>query len=626
MKLKSILITAIIIMIGNTALPQTISLNGEWLFAVDSIGFNKPEETFSLNWRSIYVPSSWQATFDDLRDYQGVGWYKKTIDLEYVTPSRIYLLKFNAVDFLSEVWVNGNMMGKNEGGYTPFDFDITPVIKKGNNEIILRVLDPVYDPPGTEGLEYQRIPHGKQSWYVQTSGIWQNTFIEIKPEFYFKRVHVTPSNNGDILVDCRLNNQPEKPEKMHISINSPAGKEVLIQELIFPQQIEHSFKLSLPEPELWGIDSPNLYTLTIKFIAEERIERFGFRKFEARNGKLYLNDEPYYMIAALDQDFYPESIYTTPSEEYMRDQMIKAKEIGLNMLRCHIKVPDPLYLKVADEVGLLVWYEVPNWINFSDTAARYAEMTIDGMIERDWNHPSLVIVSIINESWGLDMSQQNHRDWLVAEYDRVKKKAPGWLVVDNSACWGNFHVKTDINDYHTYWAIPENRENFDNLVKEMAARPDWLFSKHGDSQERGDEPLILSEFGNWGLPKLTGEDPWWFERDFLDNGLVLPAGYNDRFIKYKYNDIFTDYNDLAETSQRAQFQALKYEIESIRLHPELQGYVITEFTDLQWECNGLLDMWRNKKYSLMNSWIFSRMILLFHDLLNTITVRVSRQR
>jgi beta-galactosidase/beta-glucuronidase len=138
------------------------------------------------------------------------------------------------------------------------------------------------------------------------------------------------------------------------------------------------------------------------------------------------------------------------------------------MLRCHIKVPDPLYLKVADEVGLLVWYEVPNWINFSDTAARYAEMTMDGMLERDWNHPSLVIVSIINESWGLDMSQQNHRDWLVAEYDRVKKMAKGRLVVDNSACWGNFHVKTDINDYHTYWAIPENRENFDNTVKEMA--------------------------------------------------------------------------------------------------------------------------------------------------------------
>jgi hypothetical protein len=574
---------------------QTISLDGTWQFAADSSGRKHPSETSSLYWREITVPSSWQASFDDLREYQGIGWYRKNININSINISNIYLLKFNAVDYLSEVWVNGKNVGKHEGGFTPFSFDISPVIKDGNNEIIVRVLDPVYDDPGTEGIRYQEIPHGKQSWYVQTSGLWQSASIEIKPDLYFSLVHITPSNNGNISIRFKLNKNFSGNDSIKVNIISADKKEVFNQNIHFTGGDEFSFDVRIKDPELWSPDSPALYNLILSFGKDKFSDKFGFRKFEAKDGKFYLNDEPLYIIAALDQDFYPETIYTTPSEEYIRDEMIKAKKLGLNMLRCHIKVPDPVYLKIADELGLLVWYEVPNWENFSSDAARRGEKVMDAMVERDWNHPSLVILSIINESWGLDMSKKEQRDWLAGEYDRVKKIAPGRLVVDNSACWGNFHVKTDINDYHTYWAIPENRKNFDSTVAEMSKRPDWLFSKNGDSQETGKEPLMLSEFGNWGLPELHGQNPWWFRNDFLDNGLVLPLGYNDRFIEYRYNEVFKDYNDLAKSSQLAQYQALKYEIEQIRIHHEIQGYVITEFTDINWECNGLLDMWRNYK-------------------------------
>jgi hypothetical protein len=217
------------------------------------------------------------------------------------------------------------------------------------------------------------------------------------------------------------------------------------------------------------------------------------------------------------------------------------------------------------------------------------------MLERDWNHPSLVVLSLINESWGIDLQKEEHRSWLVNEFDRVKEKAIGRLVVDNSVCWGNFHIKTDINDYHTYWAIPENKNQFDKTIDDVASRPTWLFSEFGDSQERGDEPLLISEFGNWGLPKLPEQLPWWFERQFLDIEVSLPSGVHKRFTDYKLDKIFGSYNNLAKESQRAQFNALKYEIEKIRMSPVIQGYVITEFTDINWESNGLLDMWRNFK-------------------------------
>jgi hypothetical protein len=344
---------------------------------------------------------------------------------------------------------------------------------------------------------------------------------------------------------------------------------------------------------LWRPESPVLYHIEALLESNPPVrDRFGFRSITTSAGKLMLNGKPYVLIGALDQDFYPDKIYTTPSESYLRDEMLKAKRIGLNTLRCHIKVPDPAYLKVADEVGLLVWYEIPSWGIYSIEAGRRAEATLRAMVDRDWNHPSLVILSIINESWGLDMKKPEERSWLRVAFDRAKLYAKGRLVVDNSACDGNFHMRTDINDFHTYWAMPDKRKEFDSVVTTFAHRPMWLFSRHGDDGMTDIEPLILSEFGTWGLPSVQTPEPWWMTRQFAG---VLPHGYMERFTQYRLHNIFGSYREMLGVSQRAQAEALKYQIEMLRFTPDIQGYVITEFTDINWECNGVLDMWRNVK-------------------------------
>ncbi len=575
---------------------QIISLNGEWDFVTDPKVEFKIESMQNVEWRKAIVPLSWQAQFEDLRDYQGVGWYKKTILLEKIESEKLYILKFDAVDYLSRLYINKEFVGENEGGYTPFEFDITKHLKPGENEIILRVIDPLNVEIPTEGIGYYHIPHGKQTWYVQTSGIWQSVSLLIKPEQYIKRILITPAIDGKISFEGILNKAENDQQKIGIKLFDPSGKEILNkEEIVSVNEKVFYMKEEISNPQLWNFDQPNLYRAEINLGGSIITEWFGFRTIEAKNNKLYLNGKPFYLIAALDQDFYPETIYTTPSEEYLRIEMLMAKKLGLNMLRCHIKVPDPLYLKVADEVGLLVWYEVPNWDVFNEDAAKRSSETIDKMLERDWNHPSLVILSLINESWGIDLQKIEQREWLTTEFDRVKSKAVGRLVVDNSACWGNFHIKTDINDYHTYWTIPENKNQFDKTIDDVASRPKWLFSEFGDSQERRDEALFISEFGNWGLPKLPEKLPWWFERQFLDIKVSLPAGVHKRFSDHKLGKIFVSYDHLAEESQHSQFNALKYEIEKIRMTPQIQGYVITEFTDINWESNGLLDMWRNFK-------------------------------
>jgi hypothetical protein len=363
--------------------------------------------------------------------------------------------------------------------------------------------------------------------------------------------------------------------------------------------------VQVKSPQLWSPQTPTLYTVEVSLNdgAEEDVvrERFGFRSFEARDGKFYLNGEPYYMIAALDQDFYPDTIYSSPPEAYVRDMMLKAKRLGLNMLRCHIKVPDPVYLKVADEVGMLVWYEVPSWNDFnhfSPQAAARGEKIFQEMTARDWNHPSIVIQSIINEGWGADLSKEaTHRAWLRAAFDRAKRQtAPlARLIVDNSACCNNFHLKTDIEDNHRYNSIPDDHVAFDKWVADFAARPKWNFSPHGDAEPSGREPLVLSEFGNWGLPKLPARLPWWFERGFGDRPVTRPAGVSERFKEFGFARLFANYDALAEATQWHQFVSLKHEIEEIRARGSIQGYVITEFTDINWEVNGLMDMWRNPK-------------------------------
>lgn len=586
----SLLILSVFIM-SEPVFSKSISLNGKWNFTIDSLGEYNIDK-LPTEWRETGIPSSWQSQFEDLRDYQGIAWYQK----KFTSPERRnndkVFIKFDAVDYIADVYINKKHAGKHEGGYTPFKFDITEYLTDDENEIVLRVMDPANDSIGTEGISYWHIPHGKQTWYVQTSGIWQNVQILVKPEKYIESVFITPTIDGNIKFDVNLNEPSE--ENINIKVTDPDGKQVIMEEVV-TQGINTRFEKKIRNPQLWSFNSPELYSVEITFGEDCFKDRFGFRSIETRDKRLYLNGEPFYLIGALDQDFYPETIYTTPSEEYMRDQMIKAKEMGLNLLRCHIKVPDPLYLKVADELGILIWYEVPNWDVFTPEAALRGSQTMDEMLRRDWNHPSIVILSIINESWGIDFQKEDQRKWLLDEFNRLKDKATGRLVVDNSSCWGNFHIKTDLNDHHTYSAIPENVEDFNLTINNLSKRPDWLFSSFGDSHETRNEPLLLSEFGNWGLPKLTEKLPWWINRPFLDIEVSLPAGFQDRFNKYQYDKIFKSYNDLAEESQKAQYNALKYEIETIRLNPEFSGYVITEFTDINWEVNGLLDMWRNYK-------------------------------
>lgn len=583
---------------------QSLSLDYGWKLLVDRSGDQRIQSLpapGNASWRPVRVGISWNAQFEDMRDYMGVAWYRAQFDVPQFASPRAVLLRFGAVDNIAEVFVNGEPAGTHEGGYTPFTIDATRLAKPGVNEVIVRVVDPpMKADTGLIWPAYDEIPHGKQNWYVQTGGIWQPVTLEFRPFPYISDVRVTSSTDGKVKLEVSLAHGDSAEGSVAIRSNSGA---TVVEREVALNGSRSTFELSVSHPELWSPSNPALYSVVATLGNGDRLStRFGFRSFEARDGKLFLNGQPFYMRAALDQDFYPDTIYTPPSESYVRDMMLKAKAFGLNLLRCHIKVCDPQYLNAADEVGMLVWYEIPSWNDrnegdmFTTAAAERGEKILRGMFDRDWNHPSIVIASIINESWGADLRNAAQRAWLKAAYDRAKTMlGDRALVVDNSACCANFHVKSDLDDFHQYFSIPDNAHRWDAWVSDFASRPKWTYSQHGDAERTGREPLLVSEFGNWGLPQLPQQLPWSFDRDFGGREVTRPAGVLDRFRDYKFTRIFPDFNKLAVATQWHQYRSLKHEIEAMRSHSSIQGYVITELTDINWEVNGLMDLWRRPK-------------------------------
>jgi hypothetical protein len=608
------------------------SLDGTWrfwpdldaAFGDDLAAEGRPRDALGEP-RAITVPGPWQAQFDDLRLWSGGAWYERDFGVPLGWRGRSVRLCFGAVDYACAVWVNGDLAATHEGGYLPFAVDITARVRFGEaNTVAVRVIDP--GPDGPDGpYPFAEIPHGKQSWYGPLGGLWQSVFLEAAHPIRVERARV----HGDVgagraRVRVRLAEPARAGDVLEVGVGSPSGTDNFVAaETLADDDADRELDLAVPRPELWGVDAPRLYSVEIAL--RDRAGRaldvwrdtFGFRTIAAGDGRVWLNGRPLYLRGALDQDYYLGTICTPPSDDMLRLQVQRARELGLNLLRCHIKVPDPRYLAWADRLGMLVWAELPNSWKLTEASAQRALDTIAGMIERDFNHPSIAMWTIVNESWGIDLAgNAAHRVWLRDAFARVKELDPTRLVVDNSACEPNFHLHSDINDFHFYRAIPDQHDEWSRWSEEWVRDPARTYSPHGDAEPPSGEPLVVSEFGNWGLPDIGalldegGREPWWFDTgdeatdaDFvvegvqeqLDEGVVRPRGVRDRYAAWGLDEVFGSWHDFVRASQWHEHEALVYEIEDIRRHAAMSGYVITELTDCHWECNGLLDMARNPK-------------------------------
>jgi len=546
------------------------------------------------------VPSVWQ-TVGQFRHAVGTGVYRTRFAIPAHWAASAVRLLFGAVSYFAEVYVDGEKLAEHEGGWLPFEVALR--CGPGEHELLVRATLPDDDPRRFPEWPFAEIPHGKQSWYGKTGGIWQSVWLEQRALVHLGDPRVAAElDTGRVAIGVSLSGGAAVT--IDARVVAPDGDVIGFGRHVLAGNTEEIIG-TVPRPLAWAPRTPRIYRVELDVLQDGRLidrigKTFGFRSIATRGGRLVLNGQPFYLRGALDQDYYPGTIVTPPSAAFIEDRFAKAKALGFNCVRMHIKIPDPRVYDIADRMGMLIWADLPNAERLSARAADRLEATMRGMVTRDGHHPSIIAWSIINEDWGTDLERDpDHRAWLAATYDGLKLLDQQRLVVDNSACWPNFHVRTDIDDYHWYYNMPDQCREWDALVGDFASRPDWTFSPHGDARRRGDEPLIVSEFGNWGLPDIggvldaDGSEPWWFETGHERHGgvsLICPHGVADRFATWLLDRIFGSFDRFVEETQQHQFRALKYEIESLRSRREIAGYVVTELADAHWEANGLMDM------------------------------------
>ncbi len=465
-----------------------LNLNGEWQFEFD---FGKSGRDRKLYQEKalkdkIIVPFCPESELSGVnyKDFIPAVWYKRNV---YVTEENLrgrVLLHFGAVDYKSYVYINGKEIGIHKGGYSSFQYDITSYLAAGDNDITVLAEDDC-----RTGLQ----PSGKQSEnyyshgcvYTRTTGIWQTVWVEFVPDRYIKSLRYYPNvTEGQLHIHGTV-----QGKGIFTAIAYYEGRkcgEVSVK-------TEHGIitaALALDEIHLWGIGEGNLYDLELIFEDDKVRSYFGLREIKMDGMKCLLNGKSIFQRLVLDQGFYPDGIYTAPTEEALIKDIKLSLDMGFNGARLHEKVFEPRFLYHCDKLGYIVWGEHANWgldISSPTTLFSFLPEWME-VLERDFNHPSIIGWCPFNETWDYDGRKQLD-DILRIVYLATKQYDTTRPCIDTS---GAYHVITDIYDLHDY---EQNVEKFQSHYEGL--KTGGAFRDENDRRQQYTQglPIFISEYG-----------------------------------------------------------------------------------------------------------------------------------
>ena len=552
---------------------QWLTLNGRWEFEFDDKNAGLDEDWAGGNrkfTRTILVPFAFETTKSGIGDtsFHPWVWYRRTFTVPPAWSGRRVLLHFGAVDYRARVWVNGRAAGDHEGGHVPFKFDVTSLLKPGPNTLVVRAEDPPTD---------RYIPRGKQYWepksrgifYTRTTGIWQPVWLEAAGESYLERVRITPANDGAVRFDAVIA-RPAADLEFHATVRR--DNRAVAAAMSTPEEKRATASAFVRSPRLWSVESPNLYDVVFELrrgaqVLDRVKSYFGFRNVSIENGRVTVNSRPVYLKFILDQGYWPESTLTPPTDEAIQYDIRLTKEMGFNGARKHQKLEDPRFLYWADRMGLLVSSEMANAYLYDEGyVERFTKEWIEA-VERDYNHPSIILWVPINESWGTpNLRERRQQEHLKALYTLTRSLDPTRLVIDNDG-WEHVDM-TDLFAIHDYTARGEAlREKYKDLGKPGYAVPDNARLALVPGYDYNGSPIYLSEWG--GIA-------------WIPEGAKVPAE------SWGYAGV--------EKSQSAALNRLGGLFEAIRATPAIIGHCYTQLTDVEQEVNGLLTYDRKPKF------------------------------
>lgn len=492
---------------------QWLNLNGQWEFAFDAQNTGTSQNWWSQEKafdQKIMVPFPWGSQLSGVSDEADIGWYKRKLKVPSVWQKKRVFIIIGASDWETQVWLDGRYLGSHQGGYTPFEFELTNYLKFDEEmNLVIRADD-------------ARRPHtlyGKQG-YGNARGIWQTVYLEARGQQFIENVHFTPDiDNQRVEITAYLPEPVKDTTDLLVNVygpHTPLSGTVRF----YKDQRKARVTVDIPGQRLWSLEDPFLYE-TSAILGDDTLRSyFGMRKISVMDlpgtdfPYVALNNKPIYLQMALDQSYHPQGYYTFPNDQFMIDEINRSKSIGLNGIRTHIKVEIPRKLYWADKLGLLVMEDLPNsWGEPEEHMQKESTFTLREMIKRDYNHPSIFSWVLINETWGMTTNVNGKQEylpesqkWLESLYHLAKSLDPSRLIEDNSICCGRGHTVTDINSWHVY--LPGYA--WDQYLSNLS---DSTFTGSGFNYEagftQGSEPNFNSECGNvWGYEGSTGDVDW----------------------------------------------------------------------------------------------------------------------
>lgn len=529
-----------------------VNLNGYWEYAIQGKEENEPNKYDG----KILVPFPAESELSEVKKLVGSSnylWYKKQVEIDKADDGEKTLLHFGAVDWEATVFVNGRKVGSHKGGYDPFNFDISDFLNaNGQQEIVVRVWDPTSEGTQARGKQLNN-PRG--IWYTPVTGIWQTVWLETVPENYIKLLKITPdidkeTAHAEVQLSA-LNLDGVIEIKAFAEGEEVGSKEIPIGE----KSTRAKLDLDISDPILWTTENPFLYDLEITLkdsngnIVDEVESYLGMRKVSLgkdANGytRILLNNKPLFQFGLLDQGWWPDGLYTAPTEEAMIYDIKVTKDLGFNMLRKHVKVEPARFYYHCDKMGMLVWQDMPSGFNSSEKEEQHVkhdakvdwerpkesalqfEKELKSMIDNFYAFPSIILWCPLNEGWGQYDTER------IAEW--TKTYDPSRLV-DAPSGWADREVG-DMIDVH-------------------------LYPGPGMELPESDRASVLGEFGGLGWP--VEDHLWWDKRNW---------GY------LTYND---------EQTYQNEFAALIKNLQGL-ISWGLSAAVYTQTTDVEGEVNGVM--------------------------------------
>ena len=552
---------------------QWVNLNGTWSYSFDfgQTGQEKGWNNAKGFDGKITVPFCPESSLSGVHhtDFINSIWYQRALDIPAAWQGKKVLLHFGAVDYEAHIYVDGQLVRLHNGTGSSFSCDITRYVKAGQtHNLVVQVNDNL-----RSGMQ----PGGKQSpqlgsygcMYTRVTGIWQTVWMEAVDKEGLKSVFATPDIDQQQLVIRPQFYGENAANKLVVSVYD--GNKVVAKKSVVCGD-NSVVVLPIKGMKLWSPEHPFLYGVKYQVmkngkIIDEVLSYAGMRKVHLANGYFYLNNKPYYQRLVLDQGYYPDGIWTAPTDAALKKDIEMSKAVGFNGARLHQKSFEERYYYWADKLGYLTWGESASWgldIN-NEVACRNFISEWAELVERDRNHPSLVTWTPLNETWSATNSGVYTR-FVQNLYD-MTKMIDGTRPVNDAS--GDSHIKTDIWTVHNYCRTPEE------FSRDFALEP----GKEPYRNMRGDQwqwlakyegqPYMLDEWGGLGYvvsEKRHGNDTWGY------GGMIKDA---EEF-----------------------YNILRKEMESIKALKHITGFCYTQITDVEQEQNGIYNYDRSPKFDM----------------------------